>query len=269
MSAQFPFFYSFMVFCTVFLDLCRYKSSVAPAEKPRLVINRQPYIWVCSAFCSTPTRSCSEELLQHSTPLAANDSASQDVITSDKTALAMGATLAAEEEESLTSPQCINTPSPSHFPAGSNGSAAADTSRQQGKAWSESEDLRGGASWTECGLRGTWAPTSYNPSHECPPHWRRTAYIHRFKWKIPLLLMARRWHGLLVRSNSWHFTPAAWKLGEKCIFIFAFSCFSIDMEQKHDHFACLTTSFEPISSPSQLPFHKICFGSKYLLHADR
>ncbi|CAG04662.1 unnamed protein product, partial [Tetraodon nigroviridis] len=104
---------------------------------------------------STPTRSCSEELLQHSTPLAANDSASQDVITSDKTALAMGATLAAEEEESLTSPQCINTPSPSHFPAGSNGSAAADTSRQQGKAWSESEDLRGGASWTECGLRGT------------------------------------------------------------------------------------------------------------------
>lgn len=140
------------------------------------VITRQPDILVCSAFRSTPTRSCSEELFQHSTPLAAKDSASQDVITPDKSAPALqqeaesvgtaviGAKLVAAQEESLTSPQCTGTPSPSHFLPGSTGLATTAKSRQQGQAWSENEDPRGGASWTECSLRATWAPSSYNTS---------------------------------------------------------------------------------------------------------
>ncbi|XP_056898973.1 LIM and calponin homology domains-containing protein 1 isoform X4 [Takifugu flavidus] len=117
--------------------------------------------------CSTPTRSCSEELFQHSTPLAAKDSASQDVITPEKNAPALqqeagsvgtaviGAKLVTGQEESLTSPQCTSTPSPSHFLPGSTGLATTAKSRQQGQAWSENEDPRGGASWTECSLRAT------------------------------------------------------------------------------------------------------------------
>lgn len=137
-----------------FLEFRAHRPRVAPADRcPLLGEGGEPAAVHCGllASCSTPTRSCSEELLRRST-LA--DSASEDLVTWDKTAPATGSTLAAEQEESSSSPQCINAPSPSRFPAGSNGTATAGTS-QRGTARSESEAPRAGASRTGCSLRGT------------------------------------------------------------------------------------------------------------------
>lgn len=225
------------------------------------MITRQPDILVCSAFRSTPTRSCSEELFQHSTPLAARDSASQDMITPDKNAPALqqeagsvgtaviGAKLVAGQEESLTSPQCSSTPSPSHFLPGSTGLATTAKSQQQGQAWSENEDPRGGASWAECSLRATWAPSSYNTCHDCPPQWTRTVWIHELNLRMlpkdgcPKDGMGCFYVATAVFLLRLH---GNWKI--KCLFshFLAFPLILSHLSQKvgeHDHIACWSSSF--------------------------
>lgn len=163
------------------------------------MITRRQYVLVCFAFCSTPARSCSEELFHHSTTLAANAAllvATSPVATSGKHPPVTereeeavrkggdGAPLVADAERdqtlSLTSPKHVTIPSPSHFlpvPAtvATTPAATTDTGRRKGRARSESEDPHGGASWLDSSLPATWAPSSnYTTCYEFPPCWSRT-----------------------------------------------------------------------------------------------
>lgn len=245
------------LFCAVFFHLCHHKSFVAPAVKLPLLIegdNCPPYILVCSALCSTPTHSCSEELLQHSTSLAAKDSANQDVVTLDKKAPALkqemasvgtsaiGAKLLAEQE-SLTSPQNTCIPSPSHFLPGSTGLATTDTSQHQGKARSESEDPPGGASRMEHSLRATWAPSSYNTlswmSTSLSQHCRNPWLKIKDPSSIDDLKMA--WASCIVcmeteKKVSFSHFPA---------FPLIWRCQTLEVGQ-HNHSACLTPQQTPL-----------------------
>ncbi len=192
----------------IFLDLCLQKPPFWLLQRNAVwwcrMITRQQYVLVCFAFRSTPSRSCSEELFQHSTTLAANVTATHlvatgPVITSGKhppvaeqeeAAVkkgAAGAPLVADAErdekwagQALTSPKHVTTQSPSHFlpvPAATatTTTATTDTGRRKGRALSESDDPQGGTSWLDSNLPATWAPSSnYTTFHEFPPRWSRT-----------------------------------------------------------------------------------------------
>lgn len=148
------------------------------------MITRQQYVLVCFAFCSTPARSCSEELFHHSTTLAANATATPSVATSPVITsgkhppvteqaeaavrkVVAGALLVAEAEgdekrgrQTLASPKHIAALSPSHFlpvPAAvaTTTTVTADTGQRKGRARSESEDPRGGTSWLDSNLPAT------------------------------------------------------------------------------------------------------------------
>lgn len=151
------------------------------------MITRQQYVLVCFAFCSTPARSCSEELFHHSTTLAANATATPLVATSPVIApgkhppvteqqqeeaaavrkAVAGAPLVADAErdekrahQTLTSPEHVTTQSPSSIPPvppamATATTATTDTGRRKGRALSESDDAQGGTSWLDSGLQTT------------------------------------------------------------------------------------------------------------------
>nr|XP_046261472.1 LIM and calponin homology domains-containing protein 1 isoform X3 [Scatophagus argus] len=134
---------------------------------------------------STPARSCSEELFHHSTPLAANATATRlvaasPVITSSKHLPAMeqeeaaavkkgvtGVLLVADAErdekrgrQTLTPPKPVTSPSPSHvLPVATATTAATDTGRQKGMARSENENQQGGTSWLDNSPLATFSRT--------------------------------------------------------------------------------------------------------------
>lgn len=146
------------------------------------MITRQQYVLVCFAFCSTPARSCSEELFHHSTTLAASATATPLGATSPVAASGKhppvteqegaavrkgdtGSPLDAEPDEkrthqTLTSPKHVTTPTSSHFlpvPAAvaTATTATTDTGRRKGRALSESDDPQGGTSWLDSSLPTT------------------------------------------------------------------------------------------------------------------
>lgn len=175
------------------------------------MIKRQQHVLVCFALCSTPSRSCSEELFHHSTTLAANASASPSVATSpvitsrkpppvtelEEADVRKGVTGAlsvagAERDERragqmVISPKHGTTQSPAHFlpvptATGTTTAPTTDTSRRKGRALSESDDPQGGTSWLDSNPPATWAPSSnYTTFHELPPCWSRTT---SFNFKI-------------------------------------------------------------------------------------
>lgn len=142
------------------------------------MITRQQCVLVCFAFCSTPARSCSEELFHHSTALAGNVAAAPVVATGPvntsgkhppatdredartKKGVA-GTQLVTDAEQgqkrasrTLTSSKHITTASPSHFLPLPAATATAtkeknDTGRRKARALSESDDPQGGTSWLD------------------------------------------------------------------------------------------------------------------------
>lgn len=166
------------------------------------MITRQQYVLVCFAFCSTPARSCSEELFHHSMTLAAkstttpllatspvNLSGKHPPVTEQEEAAVRkeGALLVADAgrdekrgRQKLTSPKHVTALSPSHFlpvptATATTATATTGTGRRKGRARSESEDPQGGTSWLDSSQPATWAPSSnYTTFYEFSSRWSRT-----------------------------------------------------------------------------------------------
>lgn len=187
-------------FVTLLCYFLRFMSSNKSSQRNAVwyrIITRPQYVLVCFAFCSTPARSCSEELFHHSTTLAANAAATPTVAASpvitagkhppvmeqEEAAVTKGATgvpLVAEQDEKLArqmliSPKHITTQSPPHFlpvptTMATATTATTDTGRRKGRALSESDDPQGGNSWLASSLPTTWAPSSnYTTFYEFSP----------------------------------------------------------------------------------------------------
>lgn len=178
--------------CTISVDLCLFYKKRTRLQRNavswRRMITRQQNGLVCFAFCSTPARSCSEELVRHSSTLAANATAGsvfhtspistagghspvthqRDVQTRKGAAAFLNAASAEGDDKQAcqiaTSPKCIITPSPSSFlpvptAMATASTETADTCRQKGKPRRET-DPHEGRSWVDSSLPATWAPSS-------------------------------------------------------------------------------------------------------------
>lgn len=143
------------------------------------MITRQQNGLVCFAFCSTPARSCSEELFHHSATLAVNATAASTVATSpvdtsggrppvtdkEDAGVRKGVSGSLEDTDAegvdkRACPKRSTTPSHSDFLPVPTAMATAstetiNTGRRRGRSLSEKDDQKEEASWLDTSLPAT------------------------------------------------------------------------------------------------------------------